>query len=634
MYKVSIPINCDKFYRTKEKQLILDELNAFDADRVMLNFETALDGHVLLYSEKDYQRQIDRMREACAFFKQHGYEVGAWFWGLQFDEQFSFTTIKTLNGNNVKRFACPTDTEFLEKFRECLTDITKTGVDIILLNDDLRFGAWGGLGCLCKNHVQMICDELGEELSEKRLAELILGGGKNKYRDAFLKANRLAFENYAIQIREAVDAVNPNIRLGFCACMTSWDIDGDAFRLAKLFAGKTKPILRLIGAPYWAVNKSWGNALQDVVELERMEASWNPYSEIELIAEGDVYPRPRLNCAANYLEGFDTALRASGALDGILRICVDYVSNVGYENGYLKKYLKNKQLYRDIEKYFGSKKHTGIRIYESKNKVSVMQNPNQLGEKSDMEEVFYPAAARILAANAIPTVYDGLGVTGIAFGENAYDLSEDCFENGLIIDLLAAKILTDRGIDVGINALGEAISLKFQYFPDHDNYIIAQGCSAFGIQINPVAEILSYASKDFENPNVPFCYRYQNNKGQKFLVFNCDGKKSENLLKHDANAKLIADNTEWLSGNKLPASCIGNPNLYMQCKEDEKCMIIGLWNFFDDEALEPVIHLDRKYESVEFLRGSGSLGENTVKLSDIPPFDFCGIVLKKSSEGI
>ena len=96
MYRVSIPINCDKFHRARDKRSILDELKAFDADRVMLNFETALDGHIVLYNEEDYQRLIDRMSEACTFFKQHGYEVGAWFWGLQFDKQFTFTTIKTL----------------------------------------------------------------------------------------------------------------------------------------------------------------------------------------------------------------------------------------------------------------------------------------------------------------------------------------------------------------------------------------------------------------------------------------------------------------------------------------------------------------------------------------------------------
>jgi hypothetical protein len=363
-----------------------------------------------------------------------------------------------------------------------------------------------------------------------------------------------------------------------------------------------------------------------------MEASWNPYPDIELIAEGDVYPRPRLNCSANYLEGFDTALRASGALDGILRICVDYISNASYENGYLKKYLKNKQLYADIEKHFDGKQQTGIRIYESKNKVSVMQNPNALGGKSDMEDVFFSPAARILASGAIPTVYDGLGVTGIAFGENAYALNEESFANGLIIDLLAAKILTDRGIDVGIDNFGESIPIKFQYFFDDDNYIIALYCSAFDIKLKPEAEIINYASKTLENPNIPFCYRYQNKKGQKFLVFNCDSRKNENLLKHYANAKLIADNVEWLSGKKLPAFCCGNPNLYMQCKEDEERTVIGIWNFFEDEALDPIVHLGRNYASTEFFSGTGTLCGDTVKLDDIPPFGFCGIVLTKASE--
>ena len=632
MYSINIPINCDKFYRSKDKTQLLEELKAFDADRVFLNFETVLDGHILLYNQEDYQRQIDRMREACAFFKQHGYEVGAWFWGLQFDESFSFTTVKTLSGKNIDRFACPTDTRFLEKFQQCLIDVAKTGVDIILLNDDIRFGAWGGFGCLCEHHVRMIGDALGEQIPAEQLAGWITAGGKNKYRDAFLNANRRSLENYAIKMREAVDTVNPKIRLGFCACMTSWDIDGDAFALARLFAGGTRPILRLIGAPYWSTNGKEKNRLQNIVELERMEASWNPDPDIELIAEGDVYPRPRLNCAANYLEGFDTALRASGALDGILRICVDYVSNVGYETGYLKKYLKNKPIYAEIQKHFEGKQHTGIRIYESQNKVSVMQNPNALGRKSDMEEVFYSVAARVLAASAIPTVYDGLGVTGIVFGENAYALGEEALTNGLILDLLAAKILTERGIDIGIDRFGEAVPIKFQYVGVDDNVIIAQNCFAFDVTINPAAEMISYAANTLKDPNVPFCYRYQNSNGQKFLVFNCDSRACETLLKHSANAEIIAKSAEWLSGQKLPAYGCGNPNLYMQCKEGETSRVIGIWNFFEDEALDPVIHLDREYASAEFFGGTGSLRGDVIRLDDIPPFGFCGIVLTKGSE--
>ena len=66
-------------------------------------------------------------------------------------------------------------------------------------------------------HIEMIRKQLGEEIEENRLKEFILNGGKNKYRDAFLHANRLSLENYAVTMRRAVDEINPNIRLGFCA---------------------------------------------------------------------------------------------------------------------------------------------------------------------------------------------------------------------------------------------------------------------------------------------------------------------------------------------------------------------------------------------------------------------------------
>ena len=93
MYVVSVPINCYKFHRTKNKQLILDELREFDADRVMLNFESKLDGHIVLSKREEYQKQLNYMKEACNFFKQHGFEVGAWFWGLQFDKSLDFGTV-------------------------------------------------------------------------------------------------------------------------------------------------------------------------------------------------------------------------------------------------------------------------------------------------------------------------------------------------------------------------------------------------------------------------------------------------------------------------------------------------------------------------------------------------------------
>ena len=63
------------------------------------------------------------------------------------------------------------------------------------------------------------------------------------------------------------------------------------------------------------------------------------------MAEGDVYPRPRINCPASYLEGFDTAIRASGCTDGILKYGLDYTANADYETGYARFHERNTPLY-------------------------------------------------------------------------------------------------------------------------------------------------------------------------------------------------------------------------------------------------------------------------------------------------
>jgi hypothetical protein len=70
--------------------------------------------------------------------------------------------------------------------------------------------------------------------------------------------------------------------------MNSWDIDGtNPDELSRILAGKNKPFYRLIGAPYWAVRKSFGVYLQDAVELERMESSFTRKPDVEIMAEGD-----------------------------------------------------------------------------------------------------------------------------------------------------------------------------------------------------------------------------------------------------------------------------------------------------------------------------------------------------------
>lgn len=629
MYKISVPV-MNSVVKRSDRDKLLHEIKRFNATRILLALDTY---------ETDNAKRTEVLREFednCRFFKRHGFEVGAWIWTFWIKNNTRFRNMRSIKGSEISNFMCPTDESFVEFAADYISDIAKCGVSLIQFDDDFRYGFLSDSpACLCDRHIEIINSITGVISTREELEKHITTGKKNKFRDAYLKANGDAFRHFARAIRAAVDKVDPQIRIGACSCMTSWDIDGtDAYELAKILAGGTKPFVRLIGAPYWAVKRNWGNTLQDVIELERMESAWTRQGDIELIAEGDVYPRPRINCPASYLEGFDTAIRVSGCTDGILKYGLDYTSNADYETGYARFHERNTTLYREIDESFGNKKSCGIRVYESMKKISDMEMPTKVNSNVDIQSIFFSQAARTLACNSIPTVYEGEGACGIVFDENARSLPTSALKNGLILDISAANILVDRGIDVGLENINEVISdtsgsilaSMEEHFLSNDNYISIQGTCSYNITVNKKAEILSDIKT--ESGIIPLSYRYENADGNRFLVLNVNSRRdSSSMLKHYARGRQIADNVPWLSGNKLPAYVYGHPSLYMQCKQGENSMSVGLWNFFADIAISPVVELGKTYSDIRFINCNGRLENDKVYLDDIIPFAFVGFEL-------
>ena len=519
-------------------------------------------------------------------------------------------------------FCCPADAEFVRFAADCIEDIARCGVDMIVFNDDLRFSYLSvHLTCLCDHHIELLCHAVGEKLTREELADKILSGGENRYRDAYLALNQTVLTNFAKTMRERVDRVDPTIRMGFCAGMSSWDIDGDAYTLAKAFAGSTRPFVRLLGAPYWAVKRSWGNRLQDVIELTRMEAEYFPCGEVELISEGDVWPRPRSQCPATFLEGYDTALRATQRLDGILKIALDYTAHPDYESGYTRLHVRNKSLHARIETAFAGKKSVGLRVYEYPKKVRTMQNPNELGERYRPDNLFFSEAARLVAGQGVPTVYEGDDCCGIAFGENARQLPRETLKNGMILDAAAAKILMDRGIDVGIISFGAPRTLLSERFLENGNRIIAFNTLSYEIVLKPSAKVLSVGLD--KTGEAPLSFVYQNSNGERFLVLNISPRGNDTLTAHYARGQQIRD----FVGKSFPALCTGHPDLYVLCSEGGRGLAVGLWNFSADPAFEPSVKLGRHYDTIEWIDGGGRLCGDTVLLDEIPAHGYAGFVV-------
>ena len=625
MYKISMPVALSSLLRYGPESS-LAALKRFDAERVFLSIGC------YEFDEQKRAEQFKALAEYTSYFKSHGFEVGTWTWTFMNYSPEPFQHMVGIDGAEYKSQACPLDERFMQFSAGYIKDAAKCGVDMIMFDDDFRYGFHGDFpACLCPLHLKAISEITGETVTREQIYSHIMTGGKNKYRDAYIKANGDAFRRFAKYIRAAADEVNPEVRVGFCTCMSGWDVDGvDAGEIARLLAGdKTKPFVRLIGAPYWAAQGSWGHKLADTVEIERMESVWTKADDIEIMAEGDAYPRPRMNTPASYLENFDTAIRASGCTDGILKYGIDYTSKPETEQGYAKLHERHRAAYKWIDENFKGNSD-GVRIYTEMKKLSDVNMPTKVNYIYNPDFLLFPYASRTLSYCSVPTTFEGKGTYGAVFDDNARALPDEALEGGLLIDIAAAEILTERGIDCGVRKIGEPIHTGREIFTDDNEVISVQDALIYDVSFDAKSRILSYT--EHGGRIIPISVMYENENRQRFLIINVNPRLTpkQDIMRHYRRSRQYADAAEWLSGKKLPAYVYGCPELYMQCKKDDlnKTITVGLWNNFADPAMDPVVELDDEYTDFEFFNCSGTVEKDKVILNDLQPYSFSAFKAK------
>lgn len=618
-YILSVPIMNKSFSRHMNREKTVETMLKMGVKRVFLALESNST------SGEAKQTELDCLKENVSYLKQFGFETGAWLWTFLNTLENDFVRMTAPDGKVSKETVCPTDEAYCAEMCDFLKDCAATGVDIIQFDDDYRYGFLDmGFGCLCENHLNRIRAYLGEDVSHETAAHAIMNGGKNKYRDAFIAVNGEVFEEFAAKCRDAVDTVNPAVRLGFCACITSWDIDGTTpDRLAHILAGNTKPFYRLIGAPYWTALNAWGHSrLSYVIEQERLEASRREDKNTEIYSEGDTYPRPRYRVPAAYLEGFDEVLRASGCTDGILKYSFDYTSDCDYERGYNEAHIRNMPVYEAIDKMFAGKKPVGVRVFDSMRKFADLNMPTDSKNPAKAQELAFSSTARFLTANSIPTVYEGNEYSGAAFGEDARILTPETLKNGVIIDYAAAMILTEKGIDTGIVSENGIASMETkEYFASGEITSCLTGTKLHKLTLKDNAEVGSYI--DCGGEKSPVFYKYENADGLRFAVYAFDVYNAdETVYRNYERQKQIIDALKWLSGKNPPAVCTGHPDLYILTKADGNKMTVGLWNFFPDKIYSPEVELNGNVKSFRIFGADGKADENILTLSEIEPYGF------------
>ncbi len=626
MRKISVPINI-KVITNENLPVYLESVKKCKAHRVFLiGMDCYYPEESLVY--KDPQRIAYLLGE----FKKVAPEVGFWVSSLGHGSSLNFftkplkpdtyTPIEGVGGEICDHGFCPTDERFVKDYGNVISELAKFGPDIIMFDDDFRMHSRGYyMGCFCEKHRKEYFKRIGEEVPREKLEKLILSGGKNKYRSEYMHLMGETLVNFAKELRRRVDEVNPKIRMGCCTSQELWDTNGiSVVELQNAFKGNTVPFTRVCSAPYWDVN------IIGQVETTRQEFCWLRNSGLEVMSEGDTYPRPRYNCPSKTLELFDMLLMANNPEeDNLLNYIFEYNFGPEYESGYIDRYIKNEGVRNGIAEIFSGKTPVGVEIFQN---IHILENydfPEEVAENLHRKLVGYYQAKHVnmLSKNSVPTCYENQnsGYPVFVAGEHAKYLDLARIKNGAILDYKSAQILTARGVDVGL--------ISAEPTQQHGEYFVAQNGQINGIGVigtyalshKDTAEILSKYTPD----GTTSVYRYENQAGQRFLVIGYDAFLAnlyKNYFHNYFRQEQLFDNIQWLCGKKLPAKICKNPNLYVLASRGENSLSVALANIFIDDVIDPVVELDREYSKIRFVNCSGKLVGNKVYLSDISAYGF------------
>ena len=586
---------------------------------------------------------MDKIEEAVAFYTGKGYECGVWICTLGFGgplfsdavDTGDYTQIRSIVGKDGGDALCPTNEKFVDRIAKAVQDIARRGAKMIMLDDELCLSVRPGIGCACDNHLKEFSRRMGEEITLEGLPERVFTGKANKYRKTWLQMQGDTLRKFCRTLREALDEVDPTVRLGYCAGYTSFDTEGvDAFELTHILAGNTKPFMRFTSAPYWHFAQRFGQApMQTFIEYVRMQNAWGKDEGIELFAECDTYPHNRFHTPRAHIECFDSATMLTKNI-GVLKYFYHYPCQPTQERGYINAHLAAAKVKEQMQKAFHTRPEVGVRVYEEMHKLHDATLPESFDVVKSQKEIMYKyafsEAQQMLTVHAIPTVYDGKGLCGICFGENAKYLPEDAFDNGLILDVTAAELLQARGVDVGLLSAAPITVGVLEDFKDgNDPHAVYWANNLCDMNIAPTASVSSeFVSISCVAPRrrFPACYRYENGKGQRFLVF---GFRAETQTRHSGaywnygRGAQLGREIPWLGGKDLPAKCEGNPFLYCLTNEDESSVAAAYFNCAVDGIDETEVTFARDLKNVRVIGGKGKqTGARTVKICDLRSFGY------------
>ena len=407
------------------------------------------------------------------------------------DVEIGWWVVPTLRGGRYRPFQHIMDCDGFESFASCPLDpgfrrdfaakiaacARRAHPFVIFFEDDLTLSNHGGLnamkGCFCPLHLAEYAKRTGKTCTAKEIAEMFRHPTAENVpmRQAFADLSRDSLAGLAAAVREAIDAVDPSIRV--CLCQSGFvDLDGDSTEaVARAFAGKTRPMVRVCGAAYF--NENAPATLPGVLSHTFWSAQ-HLGRDIELIHETDPYPHNRFFNSSLYLLSEISAAVMAG-VTGSYYYCTQYADDpMGDDDGYVRRLMSERRRLEVVRDLRAKMRPCGVRAIYSPKEVYMTRTARKSG--------MLPVQAYFLAKMGFPMTTAEEASVAMLIGSTPDVLSDDevrqILGGGVLLDAEAAVCLAKRGFGKLMGC--EAEDANGRMFFNYEAVLPAAGCAAKG----------------------------------------------------------------------------------------------------------------------------------------------------------
>ena len=217
------------------------------------------------------------------------------------------------------------------------------------------------------------------------------------------------------------------------------------------------------------------------------------------------------------------------------------------------------------------------------------------------------------------------------FGECARYFNPQEYKKGIILDLPAAIILQEKGIDLGIVDYSQGMPWTEKFGEGEVVAIDANPGRLYRVKLSEKAKVLSLF--DFEDEETPASFTVTGDNGEKYLIYAFDGNSAAKLESgvycSYYRQKQLVEQIRAMGGN-VKVMGYEYPNLYVLTSSDDRSVSVFMANINPDVIYTPEFELDDIYTKCELINADAYIkGNKLIFNTDIVPYSCVGIRLFK-----